>query len=63
MILARVLTGRYKEGNTDTTRPKLTDRFHSTVNNERNPTIFITYSDAAAYPEYEIELVPERAFS
>lgn len=56
MILARVLTGRYTKGSKGTTVAMLPDGIHSTVNNMDNPTIFVVYHDAAAYPEYEIEL-------
>ena len=38
------------------TRANLGDGFHSTVDSESNPSIFVVYHDAAAYPEYVIKL-------
>jgi len=60
MFLCRVLVGVYTLGNntmnvppprkdSDVDRP-----FDSTVDNEATPSIFVTYHDAQAYPEYLI---------
>ncbi|XP_067947221.1 uncharacterized protein [Watersipora subatra] len=54
IILAKVVTGRYKLGNSSTTTTNLPTQYHSTVDSERNPSIFVVYHDAAAYPEYVI---------
>ncbi|XP_067945719.1 uncharacterized protein [Watersipora subatra] len=51
IILAKVVTGRYKLGNSSTTTTNLPTQYHSTVDSERNPSIFVVYHDAAAYPE------------
>ena len=55
MIMAKVATGNYRLGNSDVTRKNLGDRIHSTVDSTSNPTIFVVYHDAAAYPEYVIK--------
>lgn len=55
---ARVLTGFYALGNgqmlTSPDRQDGVGKFHSTVDNMANPTMFVTYLDAMAYPEYII---------
>ena len=55
VILAKVVTGRYQLGNQSTQRRHLQRRCHSTVDNQSNPTIFVVYHDASAYPEYVIK--------
>ena len=55
LILAKVATGRYCRGNNKMTRANLGDGVHSTVDSTSNPTIFVVYHDAAAYPEYVIK--------
>lgn len=56
MILAKVATGRYYRGSSAIDRTKLKPGYHSTVNDEANPSIFVVYHDAAAYPEYVLQL-------
>ena len=56
MILAKVATGRYYKGSSAVDRTKLRSGYHSTVNDEANPSIFVVYHDAAAYPEYVLNL-------
>ena len=60
-----VLTGEYTLGTADTIVPPPKDPqkdrnvlFDSTVNNVQDPTIFVTYNDAQAYPEYLITFTP-----
>ena len=55
MIMAKVATGNYRVGDKHVTRANLGERVHSTVNNTSNPSIFVVYHDAAAYPEYVIK--------
>ena len=55
MILAKVATGNYRLGDRETERKILPSNIHSTVNNMANPTIFVVYHDAAAYPAYVIK--------
>ena len=58
MFMCNVLVGQYAVGTKDMrTPPKITPgdlRYHSTVNDDKNPEIFVTYSDVQAYPEYRI---------
>ena len=61
MYHVRVLTGEYTLGTADTIVPPPKDPqkdrnvlFDSTVENVQDPTIFVTYNDAQAYPEYLI---------
>ena len=53
MILSKVVTGKYTLGNPNMKTPP--PGFHSTVNSISQPTIFVVYDDAAAYPEYVIK--------
>ena len=55
MILAQVVTGRYTVGNSKMKTPP--PGFHSTVDNQEEPTKFVVYDDASAYPEYVIEFI------
>jgi poly [ADP-ribose] polymerase 10/14/15 len=60
IFVTRVLVGNVAVGNQNTetkTLPKLADNFtpvDTTVNNLHNPSIFVIYHDAQAYPEYLI---------
>ena len=54
MILAKVLTGKYMVGTPSMDARNLTG-YHSTVNNQLSPTIFVVYHDAAAYPSYVVK--------
>ena len=55
MFLCRVIVGEYCEGVSDATIPaarKGSILFDTTVDNMANPSIYVTYHDAQAYPEY-----------
>jgi len=55
MFLCRVLVGEYCLGREDQPTPDVrsgTELYDSTVNNLQDPTIFVTYNDSQAYPEY-----------
>ncbi|CAH1268221.1 PARP14 [Branchiostoma lanceolatum] len=59
MFLCKVTTGEYTKGTPDLTKaPMRTDKpnvpFDSTVNDVNNPTVFVIFHDAQAYPEYLI---------
>jgi poly [ADP-ribose] polymerase 10/14/15 len=57
MLLCRVVTGEFGLGVPDALAPPARTGvilFDSTVNNLADPTIFVTYHDAQAYPEYLI---------
>ena len=60
MYLAGVLTGEYALGNVGMIVPPPKDPkdvnllFESVVDNVQNPTIFVTFFDPQAYPEYLI---------
>ena len=59
MYLARVAVGSYTRGAQNMRDPPERDAathtlFDSTVDRERNPSVFVVYRDAAAYPEYVI---------
>lgn len=59
MYLCQVLTGEFTLGDKDMVEPPIKDpsshaRFDSVVNNMSNPTIFVVFHDARAYPEYLI---------
>ena len=61
MYLARVLTGVYTTGQSSFLEPPPKDPrnpvvlYDSVVDNVQNPTIFVIFHDAQAYPEYHIE--------
>ena len=58
MFLARVVIGEYCRGVRDALAPPARDGavlFDSTVNDVRNPTIFVTYRDSQAYPDYLVK--------
>ncbi|KAI8486738.1 positive regulation of interleukin-4-mediated signaling pathway [Branchiostoma belcheri] len=59
MFLCKVTTGEYTKGAADMTKaPMRSDKpnvpFDSTVNDVNNPTVFVIFHDAQAYPEYLI---------
>ena len=58
MFMCNVLVGQYTVGsNNMRTPPKISPggmRYNSTVDDQQNPEIFVTYSDVQAFPEYRI---------
>ena len=54
IILAKVLTGQYRLGSPSISLKNVGEGYHSTVDDEKNPTKYVVYHDAAAYPEYVI---------
>ena len=57
MFAARAAVGEYCRGRMDQLTPDVRDArshllYDSTVDNPRDPSIFVTYHDAQAYPEY-----------
>ena len=65
MFACRVVVGVYCVGRENALKPDLREGkdelpFDSTVDNEVNPAIFVTYHDAQAYPEYLIKFRPRR---
>ena len=57
MFLCRVLVGEFHKGKPSLLQPNLKpgskfDVYETTVNNIRNPTIFVTYQDNQAFPEF-----------
>ncbi|XP_070551834.1 protein mono-ADP-ribosyltransferase PARP14-like [Ptychodera flava] len=62
MYLCKVLTGEYTRGRSEMLVPPSknpnnpTDYYDSVVDNTANPTIFVIFNDAMAYPEYLITL-------
>jgi poly [ADP-ribose] polymerase 10/14/15 len=56
MLLCRVAVGDYCKGKSGDVvpgpKPGTCQHFDSTVNCEVNPTIYVAYHDAQAYPEY-----------
>jgi hypothetical protein len=62
MFLWRVLVGEYCLGREDQPTPDVrsgTERYDSTVNILEAPTIFVTYHDSQAYPEYIVTFIKE----
>jgi len=58
LLCVRVAVGTYVKGTQDMIQPppRNENQLHdSTVDKEQNPTIFVTYHDAQAYPEYLIK--------
>lgn len=53
IIRAKVVTGRYCRGSPSVKNTP--PGYHSTVDNESFPSMFVVYHDAAAYPEYVIK--------
>ena len=60
MYLARVLTGEYTKGSSSMLVPPAKSPtnpnvlYDSVVDNVHNPSIFVVFYDAQAYPEYLI---------
>ena len=59
MFAARAAVGEYCPGKMDQLAPDVRDArthllYDSTVDNVRDPSIFVTYHDAQAYPDYLI---------
>lgn len=57
MFLCRVVVGEYCQGAKDALAPSVRDAgkhllYDTTVDNTRDPGIYVTYHDAQAYPEY-----------
>jgi poly [ADP-ribose] polymerase 10/14/15 len=57
MFLCRVLVGEYSQGQKDAIAPGVRDAkahvlYDTTVDNMKDPSIYVTYHDAQAYPEY-----------
>ena len=69
MFAARAAVGEYCRGRMDQLTPDVRDArshllYDSTVDNVKDPSIFVTYHDAQAYPEYLIKFTqgnPPRA--
>ena len=60
VFLVRVVTGEFCKGVKNALTPDLRNAaknqlYDSTVDNVRDPSIFVTYHDAQAYPEYMIK--------
>ena len=54
----RAVVGQYCKGVKDALTPDVREGLHlydTTVNDVKNPAIFVTYHDAQAYPEYLIK--------
>ena len=54
MFWVRVVVGEYCRGVKDALTPDVRDGlnlYDTTVNDVKNPSIFVTYHDAQAYPE------------
>ena len=57
MFLVRVVVGRFCNGKLDALTPDVRkghQLYDTTVNDVKNPAIFVTYHDAQVYPEYLI---------
>jgi hypothetical protein len=50
MFVVRVLAGKSTNGNSSHVKPPVS--YHSTVNDVRNPSIYVIYEHAQTYPEY-----------
>ena len=60
IFLCKVLTGTFTVGDNSMIEPEIKSgqlRHDSTVDNLSNPTIFVVFKDARAYPEYLITFV------
>ena len=58
MFLCRVMIGEFCLGEQDALAPRArvgAILFDSTVDNVADPSIFVTYNDAQAYPEYLVK--------
>jgi poly [ADP-ribose] polymerase 10/14/15 len=57
-----VFVGEYCEGREDQPTPDVrsdTEIYDSTVNNLKDPTIYVTYHDSQAFPEYIVTFTKE----
>lgn len=58
MFMCKVLVGEYTVGNDEMRIPPDKKpggpRYNSTVDDDKDPHIFVTYSDVQAYPVYKI---------
>ena len=60
MFLSKVIVGLYVVGNSGTVRPpprdpsKPYELYHSCVDNQANPTMFVVFENDQAYPEFLI---------
>lgn len=66
MFICRVIIGEYTKGDRKMkTAPLLregsTEQFDTLVENVEKPTIFVTMTDAQAYPEYLVTFKPEKS--
>jgi hypothetical protein len=63
MFVARVAVGEFHAGTFSTRvpdrKPNSIDRYHSTVNCTSSPSVFVTYHDAQALPEYLVTFSKE----
>jgi hypothetical protein len=61
MFLCQVVVGKFCKGTPGANRPHLpgsaTDCYDTTVDNQADPSIFVTYRDGQMYPEYIIHFV------
>ena len=60
MFLCRVVVGEYCKGVKDALTPAVRDGsllFDTTVDKMANPSIYVTYNDAQAYPEYLVRFM------
>lgn len=60
MFLCRVVVGEYCQGKKDALTPDVRDvnkhlLYDTTVDNMKDPSIYVTYHDAQAYPEYLVQ--------
>merc|ERR1712070_990657 len=58
MFLCRIVVGEFCTGRRDALTPDVRkghQLYDTTVNNVKNPAIFVTYHDAQAYPEYLVK--------
>ena len=63
MFLCRVVVGEYCRGVTNALAAPVRSGsvlFDSTVDDVRNPTIYVSYNDAQAYPEYLVRFRQNR---
>ena len=66
VFLVRVVTGEFCKGVKNALTPDLRNAaknqlYDSTVDNVRDPSIFVTYHDAQAYPEYCIKFTQKKS--
>jgi len=66
VFLVRVVVGEYCKGYKHAVTPDVRNAaknqlYDSTVDNVRDPSIFVTYHDAQAYPEYCIKFTQKKS--